>query len=163
MKLAKILKNKKAMTPIMIGIIVAASVVAVIFIVMAAVIPFIKHDVEMYVAPRTIMANSSDNTALRFDVTCDYAPGVLYKIEILQDQTVYGVVDNLDLSLENREVREIGTTFDATANAPAGEVSGGLLVFQNGEAYTMKLYYRSPDGSSEGTSTSTWTYAAFES
>ncbi len=64
------------MTPLMIGLIVAASVVVVFFIVMAAVIPSMSHDLSMQIKDRSIKANSTLNDlSLKFNVMCDYAEG----------------------------------------------------------------------------------------
>lgn len=147
MKLSKILKNRKAMTPLMIGLIVAASVVAVLFIVMAAVIPVMKHELYMQVRANSVRANSTDSIQLRFNVLCDYTDGELWRVEIYQNNELYGF-RNVDYELyRNNETTVYVTHFDTdNTQAPPSEVDAGRLVFQDDEQYTIRIYFR-PIGS----------------
>ena len=162
MKLSKIIKNRKAMTPVMIGVIVAASVIAVLFIVMAAVIPVIKSDVDIFVNPVSIKSNSTTDQSLRFKVTCDHQDGTIYKVEIYKGETMYAAADT-DEPILNREVKEITIPgFVATEYAPASEIgSGGYLVFQHDAEYKMIIYFEDSDGSYQSTSSTTWTFVSY--
>ena len=157
MKLPKILKNRKAMTPLMIGIIVAASIVAVLFIVMAAVIPAISPKVELNVKPSSVMSNST--THLSFQVICDFDHGNLTKIELYKDQTLYSEV----LVMYGFNVRDTKTIdvngFTAASGVPASEISlEGFVIFQVNQTYTLRLYYQNIAGGDQGSSSFSWTY-----
>jgi len=142
MKLSKILKNRKAMTPLMIGLIVAASVIAVLFVVMAAVIPVMKQEVYMQIRIGSIKANSTDSISLVFRVMCDYDDGDLWSIEVYKDSQLYGT-KNVEESFVRNEMRTIGLPYLlAEEGVPIGEISSGRLVFQNGESYVLRIYFR---------------------
>ena len=68
----------------MIGIIVAASVIAAFFVIMAATVPLYKRDVVIVVRDNSIQANSTDNKALSFRTICDYDDGYIKKIDIIR-------------------------------------------------------------------------------
>ncbi|NHJ85422.1 MAG: hypothetical protein FK734_08155 [Asgard group archaeon] len=150
MKLARIIKNKKALTPLMIGIIVTASVVAVLFIVLAATMPFyVQRDVEMHLRENYIIVNQTDSVSLTFKVISDYQGGVIEKFEIykngIEPTDLYGTFVNSTELFKNEE-RLFTVIFDATANA------GGLdkdesnhLVFIKGNVYTLKITYSDID------------------
>lgn len=161
MKLSRILKNRKAMTPLMIGIIVAASIIAVIFIVMAAVIPAIPRKVEMNIRTDTIKANATGDQSLKFRVICDYSDGKLIKAEVYKGETLYGeaIIDEVFEEKEEKEI--IIGAFIATASVPFLEKSGQNLVFQDGEEYTLTIYYESIDGKHTGDVSQTWKFETY--
>ncbi|NHJ04115.1 MAG: hypothetical protein EAX90_04785 [Candidatus Heimdallarchaeota archaeon] len=144
MKLSKILKNRKAMTPLMIGLIVAASVIAVLFIVMASVIPVIKQDVFLQIRDGSIKANSTDSISLIFNVMCDYDDGDLWSVEVYKDNQLYGT-KNVEESFVRNEERTVNLPYLlAEDGVPVSEIDSGRLVFQNGDTYVLRIYYHAP-------------------
>lgn len=148
MKLGKILKKRKAMTPLMIGIIVAASVIAVIFIILAATVPIMSKEVHMGAVPTSIRGNSTNGEKLIFYVVCDYDDGILIKVGIEKNGVLYGEA-NVNLAFEKSEQRNIEIDlFDATSAAQtAGEynATNNALVFQQSEQYTLILTFTNLD------------------
>ncbi|NPE07278.1 MAG: hypothetical protein GNW80_03260 [Asgard group archaeon] len=158
MKLSSILKNRKAMTPIMIGIIVAASVLAVFFIVMAATIPFYGQDLNMTIKANSIRGNTTDNIQLSFRMICDYDVGILKEVTILRDSIVYG--DNTPMAFRNgsaywitlQKSQELTVTINFTASSlfpplpPEGETAEGLFIFGHFLEYTLRIYYEDQTG-----------------
>jgi len=160
MNLKRILKNRKAMTPLMIGIIVAASVIAVIFIIFAGVVPQFKKEVHMMVQPLSIRGNSTDRESLIFRATCDYAPGKIIKVEIykevLGEQTLYGERDVL-FSFQKNEVQYLQVRFFyARGGAPVQNSTH--LLFSLNEDYTLKITYTDISGINEYTMMYDFTY-----
>ena len=149
----------------MIGIIVSASVVAVVFIIMAAVIPTFKHDVIMMIRANTIRANATGDMSLKFRVTGDFEEGIVYKAEVYKGNTtdlLYGSA-TLDENIKPRETRELVVVgFTATGSVPSSETNGPYLVFQDLAWYTLKIYYRNLDGTAEGDHSLSWRYAKFK-
>ena len=126
----------------MIGIIVAASVIAVIFVVMAAVIPVIKQDVAMSIRPDSVMANSTDSTSIRFNIMCDYNDGDLWRVEAFKNGDLYGY-KNVNFTFVRNEEKTINIEYLlANTIVPSGEVNDSKLVFQDGETYTLRIYFR---------------------
>jgi hypothetical protein len=159
MKLSKILKRRKAMTPVMIGIIVAASVLAIFFIVMAATIPLMRSEVHMEVFEETIRGNDTWAKSLNFLIVCDYDGGVLDKVEIYKGGEKWGE-RNLDLAFNKSETRFVGvSTFAPTTAAQlAGEVNATDLMFMDGVAYVLRIYYSNLDGVQQPTEDFAFTY-----
>ncbi|MHA1213526.1 MAG: hypothetical protein ACTSSH_13840 [Candidatus Heimdallarchaeota archaeon] len=150
MNLKRILKRRKALTPLMIGIIVAASVVAVLFIVLAATVPYINHNVAMSVQLISIRGNNTDEELI-FRVNCDYDNGTLTKIEIYKNNELYG--EKLDFNVEfgPRGTKYLGVKgFDAkTGTVPPAQVNATTdhLIFVHDDVYTIRIYFENLDGS----------------
>ena len=126
----------------MIGIIVAASVIAVVFIVMAAVIPVIKQDVQMQIRPDSVFANSTDSTSIRFSVMCDYNDGDLWRVEAFKNDQLYGY-KNVNFTFDRNQEKIINIEYLlANTIVPSQEVNGSNLVFQDGDTYTLRIYFR---------------------
>ncbi|NHK31707.1 MAG: hypothetical protein FK730_10170 [Asgard group archaeon] len=161
MKLGKILKNRKAMTPLMIGIIVAASVIAVLFIIMAATIPLMNKDVHIGVIPVSIRGNSTNGEKLIFFIVCDYDDGYLVKLEIEKNGQLYGDIE-LNMLLEKEEQRNMQIdAFDATTAAQlAGEynATNNALVFQQNADYTLIVHYTNINGDLQQTDSFEFTF-----
>lgn len=133
------------MTPLMIGLIVAASVVAVLFVVMAAVIPSMSHDLSMQIKDRSIRGNTTSNDfSLKFTVMCDYADGEVWRAEIHKNGALYGYFSLADENTfeKNEQRLVIVSYFLAESGINETEVDGGKLVFQDGHEYVLKVYYR---------------------
>ncbi len=148
MKISRIIKNRKAMTPLMIGLIVAASVIAVLFIVLAAVVPSMSHDLSMQIKDRSIKGNTTINDlSLKFTVMCDYADGEVWRAEIHKNGALYGYFSLADETpFEKNEQRLVVVAyFLAETGINQTEVDGGRLVFQNGHDYVLRVFYRPID------------------
>lgn len=169
MKLSKIIKNRKAMTPLMIGIIVAASVLAVFFIVMAATIPLYGRDLDMTIKANTIRGNETDYIQLSFRIINDYEVGILKKVEIYRDSIVYG--DNALLAYRNDTSYELTfyksqektVSYNFTVNSlfpplPPEANVGGLFKFAPFLEYTLRIYFENEDGSIVGQKDFTFTF-----
>ncbi|MFW9922872.1 MAG: hypothetical protein ACFFDW_06235 [Candidatus Thorarchaeota archaeon] len=161
MKLSKILKNRKAMTPLMIGIIVAASVVAVLMVVMAAVVPLMHHEVYMQIREGSVKAASNDSIALKFNVMCDYDEGELWRVEIFKDGQFYGYRNIANLvtpvtPFDKNEEKTITINYFLTqlTQAPPAEIDEGRLVFQDLDEYTIVIYFRPVDDTTSTLSSS---------
>jgi hypothetical protein len=153
--LTKILKKRKAMTPLMIGLIVAASVIAVVFIVMAAVIPTIDNNLVMHIRDDSVRAVSNEtiDVALRLRMICDYQDGMIYKAEVYNTNTseLYGTYA-LNRTLARQTESEVIIPY---FNASAAAITAGhfvneanytnVLKFMNGAEYQLKIFYRSMD------------------
>ncbi|NHJ33020.1 MAG: hypothetical protein FK732_09160 [Asgard group archaeon] len=156
MKLSSIIKNRKAMTPLMIGIIVAASVLAVFFIVMAATIPLFGRDLNMTLAENSIHGNITDNVHLSFKIICDYEAGSLTKVEIYRNVTMFGdftlVAYNNDSEISFLKNQGHVVTYNFTVDVlytplpPEGETAEGLLIFGLHIQYTLRIYYENDSG-----------------
>jgi hypothetical protein len=161
MKLGKILKKRKAMTPLMIGIIVAASVIAVLFIIMAATIPLMHKDVHIGIVPTSIRGNSTNGEKLSFFIVCDYDDGIVTKLEIEKNGVKYGEVD-MDLTMVKKEYRQIEVeVFEATAAAiSAGEynATNGALVFQQNDDYSIVVHFTNLAGDPQPTDSFLFTF-----
>lgn len=158
MKLSSILKNRKAMTPLMIGLIVAASVLSVFFIIMAATIPLYRQDLNMTIKDNSIRGNTTDYVHLSFRIICDYDIGILKEITIIRDDAVYG--ENTPFALRNgsdywmtfHKSQEITVTFNFTSNPlydplpPEGKTGEGLFIFAPFFEYTLRIYYEDQSG-----------------
>lgn len=148
MYLRKILKNRKAMTPIMIGIIVAASVLAVFFIVMAVTIPYMKNDVNMEFIEGSIRGNATDDEALIFKVVCDFDNGTITNFRIYRNSVLYGSKNQTEV-FEPRETRFIHIRyFDVNFGVtPPGETQNTThLLFVDDAEYTIRMYYEDSNG-----------------
>lgn len=159
MKLSNIIKNRKAMTPIMIGIIVAASVLTVFFIVMAATIPFFGQDLNMTIKEGSIQGNTTDNIHLSFRIICDYDVGILKEVVIFKDTgqpTLTLVAANNETPLTFHKSQEIIVTYNFTLDVlytpipPEDESPDGLFVFAHRYEYTLRIYYEDQTGSVTG-------------
>ena len=159
MKLNKILKNRKAMTPIMIGIIVAASVLAIFFVVMAATVPLMKSEVQMEVFTSTIKGNDTWAKSLKFLIVCDYDDGVLDKLEIYKGGLIWGY-ENVDVLFTKSETKHLGISAFAASSAAisAGEVNATDLMFIEGATYTLRIFYSNMDGVQQPTRDFVFTY-----
>lgn len=158
MKLSKIIKNRKAMTPLMIGIIVAASVLAVFFIVMTATIPLYGRDLNMTIKNNTIRGNITSDIQLSFRIICDYDIGILKKVEIYRDSIVYGDMallayrNGTDYEMTFTKSQEITVTYNFTVNPlfpplPPEANVGGLFKFGQFLEYTLRIHYENEDRS----------------
>ncbi len=156
------------MTPLMIGLIVAASVVAVFFVIMAAVVPSMSQNINMQIREELIIGNStSDHFSLDFDIMCDYEAGEVWRAEIYKNSstqnafTLYGYTSLTDeVSFKRNEERTIKVLyFTAEAGVDPTEVDGVRLIFQVGDEYVLRVYYRPLDKPEE---TSLFTEATFE-
>ncbi|NHJ46208.1 MAG: hypothetical protein FK733_00335 [Asgard group archaeon] len=147
MKLSKILKNRKAMTPVMIGVIIAASVLAVFFVVMAATVPLMRSEVQMHVFDATIKGNDTWAKSLKFLIVCDNDGGVLDKVEIYKGGTLWGD-RNLNIEFTKSETKFLGIdTFNPSSAAQAAlEVNATDLLFLEDVTYTLRIYYSNLDG-----------------
>jgi len=159
MKLSSIIKNRKAMTPLMIGIIVAASVLAVFFVVMAATIPLYRKDLDMTVKDNSIRGNVTSNIHLSFRVICDYDVGILKEVVIFKDTgqpTLTPVASNNETSLTFYKSQEITITYNFTVDflytpvPPEGENPDGLFIFARYFEYTLRIYFEDQTGSVTG-------------
>ncbi|HUT80906.1 MAG TPA: hypothetical protein VMZ29_06865 [Candidatus Bathyarchaeia archaeon] len=150
MNIKKILKNRKAMTPLMIGIIVAASLLAVVFIVLAATVPYMNKEVSMSVQVSSIRGNVT-REQLKFRIICDYDDGFLTDVEIYNDQNVkYGARNDLDMNFTARTQQYIGfkyfePNFGVTPPGDVNATSNHLLFVVN-NVYTLRIYYANTDG-----------------
>ncbi|MBN1329008.1 MAG: hypothetical protein JXA54_06000 [Candidatus Heimdallarchaeota archaeon] len=149
MNIKKILKNRKAMTPLMIGIIVAASLLAVIFIVLATTIPYVHNDVSMSVQLSSIRGNVTCEQ-LKFRIIVDYDDGYLTDVEIFNDQNVkYGKRNDLGMNFTARTQKYIGFRyFEPIFGIPSENVNAtsNHLLFIVGNTYTLRIYYANMDG-----------------
>ncbi len=149
MKLSRIIKNRKAMTPLMIGVIVAASVVAVFFVIMVATVPLYKKEVYVSVREGSIQANSTDNKALSFKVICDYDDGYLKRIEIVRgnEQIGYRVVNYL-LTKNVEKYITLEYLYANVGVTPADQIEEGTnhLLFINDDTYKLRIFYEDVNG-----------------
>ena len=148
MNLRKILKNRKAMTPVMIGIIVVASVISVLFLVLAITIPYTNKDVHMQINLNSIRGNTTDQESLIFKIVCDFDNGTVTKFEIYQDSVLFGDKNQTEV-FSPRETRYIQIRyFDANLGVvPSGQIQNGThLKFLDGFTYTLRIYYQDLDG-----------------
>ena len=159
MKISSIIKNRKAMTPLMIGIIVAASVLAVFFIVMVATIPLYGQDLNMTVKDNTIRGNITDNIHLSFRIICDYEEGILKEVVIFKDTgqpALTPVASNNETPLTFHKSQEIIVTYNFSVDVlytplpPEGESPDGLFIFARFFEYTLRIYFEDPTGSVTG-------------
>ena len=139
------------MTPLMIGIIVAASVIAVIFVVMAAVITVLPHDITMTLRDSTIKGVNTQHLKLEFQIQCENEDGVINKIEIYHNGLLYGHTDDSHF-IDYRTTEEINIDFFfADVDTPAGEVDDFKLLFVPDQSYVLTVYYQNIDASHIGT------------
>ena len=162
MKLSRILKNRKAMTPLMIGIIVAASVLAVFFVVMAATIPLYRQDMNMTIKDNSIRGNTTDYVQLSFRIICDYDVGILKEVTIIRDDIIYGVDtpfayrNGSDYWMTFQKSQELTVTFNFTSDPlydplpPEGKTPEGLFIFAPFFEYTLRIYYEDQTGGVQG-------------
>ena len=149
MKLSRIIKNRKAMTPLMIGVIVAASVVAVFFVIMAATVPLYKKEVYVSVREGSIQANSTDNKALSFKVICDYDDGYLRRLEIVRGNERIGYREVNYLLIKNYEKFITLEYFYAIVGVtPADQIEDGTnhLLFLDDDTYILRIFYEDVNG-----------------
>lgn len=138
------------MTPLMIGIIVAASVIAVIFVVMAAVITVLPHDITMTLRAGTIKGVNANHLKLEFQIQCENEDGVINEIEIYHDGLLYGHIDE-SYFIDYRTTEEINIDFFfADVDAPALEVTLGKLLFVPDQSYVLSVSYQNIDASNTG-------------
>ena len=135
------------MTPLMIGIIVAASVVAVLFVVMAAVVPTFNREVNMQVRPRSVKGNSTaDDFALKFNVMCDYAAGEVWRVEIFKGGEQIGYVNTpTEDPFEKYEERTMIVNSFTYVGTNSSDVQAGKVLFLNGEEYIIRILFRPVD------------------
>jgi hypothetical protein len=151
MMIKKIIKNRKAMTPLMIGIIVAASVLAAFFIIMAATIPLMQKDTEMVVYTESIKGNDTESLTLKFQVISDYNYGTLDSVEVFRkigdDLVLYGD-RSIGVDFNKSQVQLIGVAHLAPTQAAqdAGETNGTSLQFVTDGQYYLRLYFTSAKG-----------------
>ena len=159
MKLSSILKNRKAMTPLMIGIIVAASVLAVFFVVMAATIPFYRQELDMSIKDGSIKGNITDNIYLSFRIICDYDVGILKEVVIFKDTgqpVLTPVAANNETPITFYKSQEMTVTYNFTLDIlyspfpPEGENPDGLFIFGRYLEYTLRIIYEDQIGSVTG-------------
>jgi hypothetical protein len=159
MKLSSIIKNRKAMTPLMIGIIIAASVLAVFFVVMTATIPLYGRELDMTVKENTFRGNVTSNIQLSFRIICDYDIGILKKVMIFKDTgqpALTPVAANNETPLTFHKSQEITITYNFTVDVlytplpPEGENPDGLFIFARSFEYTLRIYFENPTGSVTG-------------
>jgi len=148
------------MTPLMIGIIVAASVISVIFIIFAAVMPQFQKEVHFMIQPQSIRGNSTDQESLIFRATCDYAPGKIIKVEIYKDVSGelvrYGEREVL-FSFEKNEVQYLQVRyFYARGGAPVQNSTH--LLFTINDPYVLTITYTDIGGTLEQTLSYDFTY-----
>jgi hypothetical protein len=166
MKLSKIIKNKKAITPLMIGIIVAASVLAVFVVVMAATIPLYTRDLEMSVKANSIRGNSTDLTQLNFRIICDYDVGILTDVEILKDEgeplltyVAHYNGSNMEFFKSQELPMSLNFTKELGYNAlPPEGTDGGYFIFGRYFEYVLRITYENEDGSISATKDYDFTY-----
>ena len=142
----------------MIGIIVAASVLAVFFVVMATTIPLYHRDLNMTIKDNSIRGNTTDYIQLSFRIICDYDVGILKEVTILRDSAVYG--DKTPMAFRNgsaywitfQKSQELTVTYNFTASElfpplpPEGETAEGLFIFGPSFEYTLRIYYEGQTG-----------------
>ncbi len=168
MKLSKIVKNRKAITPLMIGLIVAASVLAVFVVVMAATIPLYARDLDMSIKTGSIRGNSTHLTQLSFRIICDYDVGILDKVEILKDEgqpVLTNVAYNNESSRSFFKSQEITVSYNFTIDPlyvddilPPEGSDGGYFVFGRYFEYVLRIHFENEDGTVSGTKDYTFTY-----
>ena len=132
------------MTPLMIGIIVAASVVAVFFVVMAAVVPFMQHDINMQIRDRSIKGNSTtEDFALKFNIMCDYQPGEVWRVEVFKDGELIGYANTpAEEEFDKNEERTVVVSAFTFTGTNSSDEDGGRVKFIEGEQYVLRVYYR---------------------
>jgi len=149
----KILKNRKAMTPLMIGIIVAASVIAVIFVVMAGVITVLPHDISMTLRNSTVKGVNQQHKKLTFQIQCENEDGVITGVNIAKNGELYGH-DTASYFIDYRTTEIIIIDFfiadDAAKIAEEVDLGGTLLVFVPDDTYVITVFYKNVDFSNEG-------------
>jgi hypothetical protein len=167
MNLKRILRNRKAMTPLMIGIIIASSVIAVTLIVFTATVQYFPKETQLFVNEQSIRGNSTDSESLIFKVTCDYAPATITNVLIRHDDTFnpgtftdYGTRAVI-IPLDAREVlfTEI-RYFTAVGGAPVQ--NGTHLLFEDGDEYELIITYENADGVEFVMDTILFTYNALD-
>ena len=149
MKLSRIIKNRKAMTPLMIGVIVAASVIAVFFVIMAATVPLYKKEVIIVVRDNSIQANSTDNKALSFRTICDYNDGYIVKLEIVRGNERIAYRDvNYFMTKNSERYVTLDFFYAIPGVTPADEIESGTnhLLFIDSDTYYLRLTYEDVDG-----------------
>ncbi|MHA1442024.1 MAG: hypothetical protein ACTSPK_09205 [Candidatus Heimdallarchaeota archaeon] len=148
----KILKNRKAMTPLMIGIIVAASVIAVIFVVMAGVITVLPHDIDMTLRDGSIKGVNTQHKKLEFQIQCENEDGIITSVNITKDGTPWGHT-SVSVLVDYRTTGFIEIDFfSAHQNAiTAGENDGTTMVFVPDDTYVLVVEFKNTDLSNVGT------------
>ena len=154
MNLYNLIKRRKGITPLMIGIIVAASVISLVFIVMVAVIPIMNYNLELNIRSGSIRdLSTSNDKGLRMNIFADYDAGQLYEVRILKnvDGTYldYAYRDDITINFQEREEITVELSFfiavSSNVEDPGTEIDNFNLVFISGSAYAVILKYRSLD------------------
>jgi len=165
MKLSKIIKNRKAITPLMIGIIVAASVLAVFVVVMAATIPLYSRELDMSIKDNSIRGNSTHLTQLSFRIICDYDTGILKNVEILKDEgeltltpVAYSNVTKSFFKSQEITVKYNFTKDDEYTVLPPEGVTGDYFIFARYFEYVIRIHFENEDGTVTGTKDYNFTY-----
>jgi len=150
MKLTKnILKNRKAMTPLMIGIIVAASVIAVIFVVMAGVITVLPHDITMTIREGSVKGKNTNHLRLEFQVQCENENGTVYRIDITHDGVLYGH-KYTNIQIGYRYTETIAVDYFDADDAPLAEKDGLKLLFVPDQVYVLTVHFYNLEGNNAG-------------
>lgn len=156
MKFSSILKNRKAMTPLMIGIIVAASVLAVFFVVMAATIPLYRREIDMSIRDNSIKGNTTDYIHLSFRIICDFDVAILKEVVIFKDTgqpALTPIAANNETPITFHRSQEIIVTYNFTLDVlytplpPEGVSPDDLFIFGHHFEYTLRIIFEDQTGS----------------
>ena len=168
MKLSSIIKNRKAMTPLMIGIIVAASLLSTFLMLMTITIPLSGRDLDMSIKEAAIRGNTTDNIQLSFRVICDYDKGILKEVEILRTigdtDTIMGYRYDNEITFQKSE--EFSVTYNFTANPnitilpPEGVSPDDLFIFGNNFEYILRIRFEDETGEITGEKDYTFTFGS---
>jgi len=136
----------------MIGIIVAASVIAVIFVVMAGVITVLPHDIDMTLRDGSIKGINSNHKKLEFQIQCENENGIITSVNITKDGSAWGHT-SISVLVNYRTTGFIEIDFfSAHQNAiTAGENDGSTMVFVPDDTYVLIVEFKNTDLSNVGT------------
>ena len=131
------------MTPLMIGIIVAASVIAVIFVVMAGVITVLPHDIAMTLRDGSIEGVDSNHKKLEFQIQCENEDGIITSVNITKGGLIWGhSSESVSIEYRTTETIVIDLFAASTACIAALENDGITMVFEPGDTYVLVVEYK---------------------
>ena len=144
----------------MIGIIVAASVIAVIFVVMAGVITVLPHDVTMTIRDGSVKGVNAQHLRLKFQVQCENENGTIYRIEITYNGLDYGYKNaDIDIGYRSTELIEADYFDGQSAAIDAGAVDGSnRLLFVPDQTYVLIIFFYNLEGNNEGSVSLSFVY-----
>ncbi len=138
----------------MIGIIVAASVIAVIFVVMAGVITVLPHDITMTLRDGSIKGVNTQHKKLVFQIQCENEDGIITSVNITKNSLSYGhTFDSFFVDYRTTGNIEIAFFIANTAHVSGAELDldGTTMLFVPGDTYVLIVEFKNIDLSNVGT------------